>query len=134
MEKEINKQKNKVLKELVDKKEDIKSTKEEKFGLMLKIQKENTQLISECSKIRTDLQDILRFVLLFLILVQINDIEKKFIELTNTYINLNKKEATRSIKENIKDAKDVILMSDMDANNRRPDPKSNFKLTYTILF
>ena len=69
MEKEINKQKNKVLKELVDKKEDIKSTKEEKFGLMLKIQKENTQLISECSKIRTDLQDILRFVLLFLILV-----------------------------------------------------------------
>jgi len=64
MEKEINKQKNKVLKELVDKKEDIKSTKEEKFGLMLKIQKENTQLISECSKIRTDLQDILRFVTL----------------------------------------------------------------------
>jgi len=62
MEKEINKQKNKVYKELVDKKEDIKSTKEEKFSLMLKIQKENTQLIEECTKIRDNLQRILRFV------------------------------------------------------------------------
>ena len=62
MEKEINKQKNKVYKELFDKKEDIKSTKEEKFSMMLKIQKENTQLISECSKIRDDLQIFLRFV------------------------------------------------------------------------
>jgi len=64
MEKEIVKQRNKVQKELAEKKEDIKATKEEKFGLMLKIQKENSQLISECSKIRGDLQDILRFVIL----------------------------------------------------------------------
>ena len=62
MEKEIIKQKNKVQKELADKKNDIKATKEEKLGIMLKIQKENQQLISECSKIRGDFQDILIFV------------------------------------------------------------------------
>lgn len=39
-------------------------------------------------------------------------------------MTLNKKEATRSIKENIKDAKDVILMSDIEAHSKRPDPKS----------
>jgi len=39
-------------------------------------------------------------------------------------VSLNKKEATKSIKENIKDAKDIILTSDIEAKTKRPNPKS----------
>jgi hypothetical protein len=105
IEKEINKQKNKVLKDLIQKRQDRKDVNFEKDDLMIKIRLENQQLIEECSSIRMNLEDILKYI---------NDIEKKFIELTNTHLFLNKNENTKMIRENIKLAKKSIMLADVD--------------------
>lgn len=105
IEKEINKQKNKVLKDLIQRRQDRKDVNYEKNDLMIKIRLENQQLIEECSSIRMNLEDILKYI---------NDIEKKFIELTNTHLFLNKNENTKIIRDNIKLAKKSIMLADVD--------------------
>ena len=119
IEKEINKQKNKVLRDLADKTEERKITKNERFEIMSKIQKENTQLIDECVSIRTNLHEILYYI---------NDIEKKFIELTNTHVFLHKIDNTKNIKENIKMAKQTILLADVEGMRRRPEKRGIFRI------
>ena len=119
IEKEINKQKNKVLRDLADKTEERKITKNERFEIMSKIQKENTQLIEECVSIRTNLHEILYYI---------NDIEKKFIELTNTHVFLHKIDNTKNIKENIKMAKQTILLADVEGMRRRPEKRGIFRI------
>jgi hypothetical protein len=105
MLKEIKVQKTKVLKDLAKKRKDITTQKSQKGYLMLKIQVENTQLIEECGSIRLNLEDILKYI---------NDIEKKFIELTNTHMFLTKNITSKSIKTNIRKAKDKIAEADID--------------------
>ena len=105
MQKEIKKQKNKVLKELKNRRDNVKSLQVEKEKMMLKIQWENSQLIEECSSVRLNLEDILKYI---------NDIEKKFIELTNTHVFLNKNSTLKNIQDGIKKAKETIFQADID--------------------
>jgi hypothetical protein len=105
MEKEIKRQKNKVLKELNNKRKEVSTIQNEKEKIMHKIQWENTQLIEECSSVRLNLEDILKYI---------NDIEKKFIELTKTHMNLSKQPNVENIKSSIKKAKDKILEADIN--------------------
>jgi hypothetical protein len=105
VDKEINKQKNKVLKDLIKKRQDRKDINIEKEELMGSIRIENQQLIDECSSIRMNLEDILKYI---------NDIEKKFIELTNTNLFLHKNEDTQLIRKEIKNVKQSILLADID--------------------
>ena len=105
MIKEIKVQKKKVLKDLSIKSKDISDVKNQKEGLMLKIQQDNTILIDECSSIRLNLEDILKYI---------NDIEKKFIELTNTHVFLIKNPAVKKIKSSIKLARSQINVADLD--------------------
>lgn len=112
MEKEIKRQKNKVMKELKNKRKEVRGLQTEKEKLMQKIQWENTQLIEECSSVRLNLEDILKYI---------NDIEKKFIELTNTHVFLNKSSATENIKNGIKKAKEKIFEADIDKGKAARD-------------
>jgi len=105
IEREINKQKNKVLKNLINSRQKIKEVTKQKEDIMLKIRLENQNLIDECSNIRTNLEDILK---------HITDIEKKFIELTNTHLFLNKNINTKLIKKNFKMAKQSIMLGDAE--------------------
>jgi len=105
MLKEIKVQKTKVLKDLSIKRKEIVDVKSQKDYLMLKIQAQNTQLIEECGSIRLNLEDILKYI---------NDIEKKFIELTNTNVFLTKNITTKSIQADIKKAKDRIVEVDIN--------------------
>lgn len=105
MIKEIKTQKDKVLKDLSKKSKDIANVRNEKDELMFKIQQDNTLLIDECSSIRLNLEDILKYI---------NDIEKKFIELTNTNFFLIKNPAIKKIKNTLKNARDQINDADID--------------------
>ena len=108
MIKEIKVQKEKVLKDLSNKNKEILDEKKQKDCLMLRIQRENTILIDECSSIRLNLEDILRYI---------NDIEKKFIELTNTHVYLVKNPVINKIKISLRFAKSQI--NDADLNKAR---------------
>jgi len=112
MEKEIKRQKNKVLKELKIKRNEVRNLQNEKEKLMQRIQWENTQLIEECSSVRLNLEDILKYI---------NDIEKKFIELTNTHVSINNSIATQNIKNGIKKAKEKIFEVDIDKGKAARD-------------
>lgn len=127
MLKEIKVQKTKVLKDLAKKRKDIAMVKNQKDYLMLKVQAENTQLIEECGSIRLNLEDILKYI---------NDIEKKFIELTNTHVFLTKNVTTKSIKENIKKAKNRIAEADIDKGKvaKEHEKQGNLILLFVIKF
>lgn len=112
MEKEIKRQKNKVLKELKNKRSEVRNLQNEKEKLMQKIQWENTQLIEECSSVRLNLEDILKYI---------NDIEKKFIELTNTHVALSKSSVSNNIKNGIRKAKEKIFEADIDKGKAAKD-------------
>ena len=112
MEKEIKRQKNKVLKELKNKRSEVRNLQIEKEKLMQKIQWENTQLIEECSSVRLNLEDILKYI---------NDIEKKFIELTNTHVDLTKSSVSNNIKNGIRKAKEKIFEADIDKGKAAKD-------------
>lgn len=114
LEKEIKKQKNKVLTDLINKRKEIRDVKKEKLDLMQSIQRENTLFIEQCTSIRLNLNDILK---------NINDIEKKFIELTTTHSYLNKEDTTKLIKEDIKTAKKTILLADSETGHRKNKEK-----------
>ena len=105
IEKEIYHQKNNVLRELIDKRSERKRIGKEKELMMRDIRLDNQLLIQECSNIRDNLEDILK---------NINDIEKKFIELTNNNTVLNKDENILDIRGQIKKAKDNIMILDGD--------------------
>ena len=66
---------------------------------------DNQLLIQECSNIRENLEDILK---------NINDIEKKFIELTNNNTFLADDDNVADIKGEIKKAKNTIMLHDVD--------------------
>lgn len=119
LEKEIKKHKNKVLTDLINKRKEIKLMKKEKAELMLSIQKENTLFIEQCTSIRLNLNDILK---------NINDIEKKFIELTNTHSYLNKDNNTKNIKDNLKQAVKTILLADSEVNSTRKHETNKKKI------
>ena len=74
---------------------------------MKDIRLDNQLLIQECSNIRENLEDILK---------NINDIEKKFIELTNNNSFLIEKDnlQLQDIKVRIKDTKSKVLLKDED--------------------
>jgi len=124
MLKEIKLQKTKVLKDLTNKRKDIVMVKNQKDYLMLKIQADNSQLIEECGSIRLNLEDILKYI---------NDIEKKFIELTNTHVFLTKNVTTKSIKENIKKAKNRIGEADIDKGRVAKESEKKGKFNFIIL-
>lgn len=109
LEKEIKKQKNKVLSDLISKRKEIKGVNREKLDLMQSIQKENSLFIEQCTSIRLNLNDILK---------NISDIEKKFIELTNTHSYLNQDNKTKLIKEDLKTAKKTILLADSESGKK----------------
>lgn len=119
IDKEIKKQKNKVLADLMNKRKEINEVKKEKVALMLSIQKENTLFIEQCTSIRLNLNEILK---------NINDIEKKFIELTNTYAYLNKEDASKNIKDNLKVAKKTIQLADTGSKNHKKSDVSNINI------
>jgi hypothetical protein len=102
---EINRQKNTVLTDLLNKRKQIKKVQEQKYELLSDIQIENSELIEECANIRNSLEEILKYI---------TDIEKKFIELTNSHIYLQKMENTLDIKKGIKQAKHNIELGDID--------------------
>ena len=127
IEKEIYNQKNNVLKELIDKRAERRRIIVEKEEMMKDIRLDNQLLIQECSNIRENLEDILK---------NINDIEKKFIELTNNNILLSDKEnqaQVQDIQGRIKLAKNTVLLNDddkarvgkMSKNDRLPPIKKN---------
>ena len=126
IEKEIYNQKNNVLKELIDKRSERRKIIIEKEEMMKDIRLDNQLLIQECSNIRENLEDILK---------NINDIEKKFIELTNNNTFLSDKEnlqQVKNIKESLKEAKKKVAIKEEDKikvgkNNKLPPikPKSN---------
>ena len=126
MEKEIKRQKNKVLKELKNKRSVVRNLHTEKEKLMQKIQWENTQLIEECSSVRLNLEDILKYI---------NDIEKKFIELTNTHVALSKSSVSNNIKNGIKKAKQKIFEADINKGKAAKEAErlSNFFIKFSIL-
>ena len=105
IEKEIYHQKNNVLKELIDKRSERRRIGIEKEEMMKDIRLDNQLLIQECSNIRENLEDILK---------NINDIEKKFIELTNNNTFLSKDDNVADIKGQIKKAKNTIMLHDVD--------------------
>ena len=108
IEKEISNQKNNVLKELIDKRAERRKIVKEKDEMMKDIRLDNQLLIQECSNIRENLEDIL---------ININDIEKKFIELTNNNTLLSDKDnlsQVQAIQGKIKMAKQTVLLSDED--------------------
>ena len=108
IEKEIYNQKNNVLKELIDKRAERRRIIVEKEEMMKDIRLDNQLLIQECSNIRENLEDILK---------NINDIEKKFIELTNNNILLSDKDnqaQVQDIQGRIKLAKNTVLLNDDD--------------------
>ena len=75
---------------------------------MKDIRLDNQLLIQECSNIRENLEDIL---------ININDIEKKFIELTNNNTilsNENNITQVQAIQGKIKEAKETVLLNDDD--------------------
>ena len=127
IEKEIYNQKNNVLKELIDKRAERRRIIIEKEEMMKDIRLDNQLLIQECSNIRENLEDILK---------NINDIEKKFIELTNNNVLLSDKEnqaQVQDIQGRIKIAKNTVLLNDedkarvgkMSKNDRLPPIKKN---------
>ena len=108
IEKEIYNQKNNVLKELIDKRAERRRIIIEKEDMMKDIRLDNQLLIQECSNIRENLEDILK---------NINDIEKKFIELTNNNTFLSDKssmEKVQDIQGRIKETKKKVLLNDED--------------------
>ena len=108
IEKELSNQKNNVLKELIDKRAERRRIVKEKDEMMKDIRLDNQLLIQECSNIRENLEDIL---------ININDIEKKFIELTNNNTILSDKDnitEVQAIQGKIKIAKQTVLLSDED--------------------
>ena len=108
IEKEIYNQKNNVLKELIDKRAERRRIIIEKEDMMKDIRLDNQLLIQECSNIRENLEDILK---------NINDIEKKFIELTNNNTFLSDKnsiEKVQDIQGRIKMTKQKVLLNDED--------------------
>ena len=105
IEKEIYHQKNNVLKELIDKRSERRRIGIEKEEMMKDIRLDNQLLIQECSNIRENLEDILK---------NINDIEKKFIELTNNNTFLADDDNVADIKGEIKKAKNTIMLHDVD--------------------
>ena len=108
IEKEIYNQKNNVLKELIDKRAERRRIIIEKEEMMKDIRLDNQLLIQECSNIRENLEDILK---------NINDIEKKFIELTNNNSFLsdrNNMDKVQAIQGKIKMAKQTVLLNDED--------------------
>lgn len=124
MEKEIKRQKNKVLKELKNKRSDVRNLQTEKEKLMQKIQWENTQLIEECSSVRLNLEDILKYI---------NDIEKKFIELTNTHVALSKSPVSNNIKTGIRKAKEKIFEADIDKGKAAKDAERLGKISIYLI-
>ena len=108
IEKEISNQKNNVLKELIEKRTERRKIIKEKDEMMKDIRLDNQLLIQECSNIRENLEDIL---------MNINDIEKKFIELTNNNTILADKSnalKVQAIQGKIKLAKKTVLLSEED--------------------
>jgi hypothetical protein len=108
IEKEIYNQKNNVLKELIEKRAERRRIIIEKEDMMKDIRLDNQLLIQECSNIRENLEDILK---------NINDIEKKFIELTNNNAFLSDKksiEKVQDIQGRIKMTKQKVLLNDED--------------------
>ena len=108
IEKEISNQKNNVLKELIEKRAERRKIIKEKDEMMKDIRLDNQLLIQECSNIRENLEDIL---------MNINDIEKKFIELTNNNTLLSDKNnllKVQAIQGKIKLAKKTVLLSEED--------------------
>ena len=106
IEKEIYNQKNNVLKELIDKRAERRRIIIEKEEMMKDIRLDNQLLIQECSNIRENLEDILK---------NINDIEKKFIELTNNNTFLSDKSSIKKVQDiqgRIKVAKQKVLLND----------------------
>ena len=106
IEKEIYNQKNNVLKELIDKRAERRRIIIEKEEMMKDIRLDNQLLIQECSNIRENLEDILK---------NINDIEKKFIELTNNNTFLSDKSSIQKVQDiqgRIKVAKQKVLLND----------------------
>ena len=94
---------------------------------MKDIRLDNQLLIQECSNIRENLEDILK---------NINDIEKKFMELTNnnTFLSDKSNQAqVQDIQGRIKVAKNKVLLSDedklrvgkMNKNDKLPPIKKN---------
>ena len=77
---------------------------------MRDIRLDNQLLIMECSNIRDNLEDILK---------NINDIEKKFIELTNNNVGLQQNEDIKQIKQNIIKTKEEALLSNLDKNKHK---------------
>ncbi len=124
MEKEIKRQKNKVVKELKDKRSDVRNLQTEKEILMQKIQWENTLLIEECSSVRLNLEDILKYI---------NDIEKKFIELTNTHVALSKSSVSNNIKTGIRKAKEKIFEADIDKGKAARDAERLGKISIYLI-
>ena len=127
IEKEIYNQKNNVLKELIDKRAERRRIIIEKQEMMKDIRLDNQLLIQECSNIRENLEDILK---------NINDIEKKFIELTNNNTFLSDKSnqpQVQDIQGRIKIAKNKVLLNDedkirvgkMSKNDKLPPIKKN---------
>ena len=127
IEKEIYNQKNNVLKELIDKRAERRRIIIEKEEMMKDIRLDNQLLIQECSNIRENLEDILK---------NINDIEKKFIELTNNNTFLSDKSnqpQVQDIQGRIKIAKNKVLLNDedkirvgkMSKNDKLPPIKKN---------
>ena len=108
IEKEISNQKNNVLKELIEKRAERRKIIKEKDEMMKDIRLDNQLLIQECSNIRENLEDIL---------MNINDIEKKFIELTNNNTLLSDKNNllnVQALQGKIKLAKKTVLLSEED--------------------
>jgi hypothetical protein len=120
IEKEIYHQKNNVLKELIEKRNERKKISIEKEEMMKDIRLDNQLLIQECSNIRENLEDILK---------NINDIEKKFIELTNNNNFLdNDMPGVVGIKNKIKEAKNTILLNEDDKTKIAKDSSKKEKL------
>ena len=94
-----------MLKELIDKRSERRRIGIEKEEMMKDIRLDNQLLIQECSNIRENLEDILK---------NINDIEKKFIELTNNNTFLADDDNVADIKGEIKKAKNTIMLHDVD--------------------
>jgi hypothetical protein len=108
IEKEIYNQKNNVLKELIDKRAERRRIVIEKEEMMKDIRLDNQLLIQECSNIRENLEDILK---------NINDIEKKFIELTNNNTFLSDRKSldkVQDIQGKLEEAKKIVIMNEDD--------------------
>ena len=129
IEKEIYNQKNNVLKELIDKRAERRRIVIEKEEMMKDIRLDNQLLIQECSNIRENLEDILK---------NINDIEKKFIELTNNNTFLSDRKSldkVQDIQGKLEETKKIVIMNEDDRTkngkinkNEKLPPIKNKKL------